>query len=358
MSPKMRSVWKWIGRVLLVFFSTVVVLAAALLAAVWILVKGPSPTIRRLFVNTVKETSAGGFLADIFLTEQEVQALRNEEQTIDEVTIDYSGISLPTRPDPITGTTQTLDPGTSSAVTSQGEATTEPVVVPPEDDGLELIDISGPTYNGKLLIVKDPTRVFVGIPDAYGSHAKGLTVEEMIDKYGAVAGINAGGFYDPNGQGTGGIPDGVVIFEGKLVWGDMDKKYNFAGISDTGILYASKMTPREALKLGVRYACSFGPTLVANGKIVTTNDSSLNPRTAIGQRADGAILLLVINGRSVSALGATYLDLASIMVDYGAINATNLDGGSSSIMIYKGEYVTNSAYVFGIRTVPTAFLVR
>jgi exopolysaccharide biosynthesis protein len=87
------------------------------------------------------------------------------------------------------------------------------------------------------------------------------------------------------------------------------------------------------------------------------NVSGVNPRTAIGQRSDGAILMLVIDGRQVISLGATMEDLVDIMMEYGAVNACNLDGGSSSLMWFEGEYVNNCASVIGIRPVPTTFLV-
>ena len=85
--------------------------------------------------------------------------------------------------------------------------------------------------------------------------------------------------------------------------------------------------------------------------------SGVNPRTAIGQRSDGAVLLLVIDGRQVISMGATYLDLAEIMLRYGAVNACNLDGGSSSLMWFKGDYINNCASVIGIRPVPDTFIV-
>ena len=85
--------------------------------------------------------------------------------------------------------------------------------------------------------------------------------------------------------------------------------------------------------------------------------SGVNPRTAIGQRSDGAILMLVIDGRQVISLGATMEDLVDIMLEYGAVNACNLDGGSSSLMWFEGNYVNNCASVIGIRPVPTTFLV-
>jgi exopolysaccharide biosynthesis protein len=183
----------------------------------------------------------------------------------------------------------------------------------------------------------------------------------MIEKYDCIAGTNAGGFYDPNGQGTGGIPDGIVIYEGELLWGDLSATYNLAGLDGNGILHVGNMTAQRALDLGIQYAASYGPALVINGKSAGGKyglGGGLNPRTAIGQRADGAILLLVVNGRSVESLGATLDDLAYIMLSYGAVNATNLDGGSSSLMIVDGEYLTTSAYLFGERVVATAILVK
>ncbi len=121
------------------------------------------------------------------------------------------------------------------------------------------------------------------------------------------------------------------------------------------------MTAQHALDIGVRYAASYGPALVVNGKSAGGSyalGGGLNPRTAIGQRADGAMMLLVINGRALDSLGATLDDLVDIFLEYGAVNATNLDGGSSSIMIMNDEYLTSSAYIFGERVVATAILVK
>lgn len=330
----------------------------------WILVNGPSPTARNLFVLSVKETSAGGFLANIFLSEEEIQSILSPSANIDipqdeqdltmivvppkqEDVLDDSGAALETQDTPATDAPVWTD-DTSNAVTD-------------EDTGIEIVDIKGSTYNGKLMIIADPSRVFVGVPDSYGEDSRGLTVAKMIEKYDCIAGTNAGGFHDPNGQGTGGIPDGIVIYEGELLWGNLDSSYNLAGLDENGILHVGSMTARHALDIGVKYAASYGPALVVNGKSAGGKyglGGGLNPRTAIGQRADGAILLLVINGRSVESLGATMDDLASIMLAHGAVNATNLDGGSSSLMIMDGEYLTTSAYLFGERVVATAILVK
>ena len=90
--------------------------------------------------------------------------------------------------------------------------------------------------------------------------------------------------------------------------------------------------------------------------------SGLNPRTAIGQRADGALLLLVTDGRGKSGhLGASASDLINVMMKYGAVNAANLDGGSSSCMYYDGDYLMTSVtfyYTNSSWKLPLAFVVK
>ena len=120
------------------------------------------------------------------------------------------------------------------------------------------------------------------------------------------------------------------------------------------------MTPTEAIEADIQWAVSFGPVLISNGvrSEETVLSSGVNPRTAIGQRADGAVLLLVIDGRQLDSLGATYADVADIMAEYGAVNAANLDGGSSTVMVYEGEVINVCAAVGGLRPIPTSFLVK
>ena len=211
------------------------------------------------------------------------------------------------------------------------------------------------------MIIEDPTRVFVGVPDAYGENEVGLSLRQMIDKYDAIGGVNGGGFYDPDGTQKGGIPKGSVIKDGKILWGDNDKKYSICGFDKDGILHVGSMTAREALNKGVIDSVSFGPALIINENPVNADyylGVSRNPRTAIGQRADGAILLLVIEGRSMSSFGATFDDLIEVFLKHGAVNATNLDGGYSSLMVYDGGDLTMNSYAYGERILPNCILVR
>ena len=120
------------------------------------------------------------------------------------------------------------------------------------------------------------------------------------------------------------------------------------------------MTGGQALEYGLVNAVTFGPPLIINyePQPITGTGGGLNPRTAIGQREDGAVLLLVIDGRQTTSLGATYADIISIMQEYGAMNAANLDGGHSTCMVYEGQIINNVVSLYGERAVPTAWVVK
>ncbi len=331
---------KKIGAVVLV---TLVMLLLLVYSVIGVVMCGPSEYAGKLLVTTLMETSAAKFVPRLYMSAEAVDAIIGKEEEATDLAVEKALIKLPEK--------STSLPDTSGDLPAKES-----------ESGIEIFDVKGATFYGKMMVIADPTRVYVGIPkDGFGEGKSGMTVHEMIQHYDAIAGTNAGGFYDPNGNGTGGIPDGIVIYEGKLLWGEKNSYYSLAGIDGDGLLHVGRMTAQAALDNGIQYAASYGPALIVNGTPQNEKRAlggGLNPRTAIGQREDGAILLLVVNGRSVDSLGATLDDLVEVFLEYDAVNATNLDGGSSSLMIYDGENVTHSAYVYGERVVATSILVK
>ena len=105
---------------------------------------------------------------------------------------------------------------------------------------------------------------------------------------------------------------------------------------------------------------SIGPFLVINGEPqdVSGIGGGLNPRTAVGQAEDGSILLLAIDGRMANSIGASFSDLQDIMLQYGAVNASTMDGGTSTQMYYDGEVINTPYSPLGPRSCPTAFLIK
>ena len=321
-----------IGRFFAFLGVTLLCVLLILLGVVWVLERGPSPTVTGMFTRSVRETSAIRWLSNIFLTDEELEQ--------------YKSISTENR--------ETESVNTSLIHVAEGSSST---------DAVQLIDIAEGTCKGKLLIVADPKQVILGTSDEFVKKP-GLQLTDMVAKYDGLAGINAGGFNDENGTGNGGVPQGLVITNGEIVYGDAGAVYHLIGLDQDGILHVGTMSGKDALANGIQWAVSFvthdglASSLIINGEVQQWNlGGGVNPRTAIGQRQDGALLLLVLDGRSINTLGATMQEVVNIMLEYGAVNAGNLDGGSSSVMVYDGEIINHCASVTGPRRIPTGFIV-
>ena len=349
-----RNAW----RVTLSVLTVVALVLIGALCAGFAAFKGPSQTVGDLLTVSMQETSALKFIPHIYYSNAEVDAImeRNSVSAGDSET-DTSLIVIE-KPTPT--------PSPEEIAAAQVEVTPSPTP-PPEnlltsEDGIEVFSVVGGTYQGYMMVVKDPARVTVGTCRDKFDGSRGLQLKDIAKRYDAIGAINGGGFEDSGGVGNGGTPVGLVVSEGKLKHTGKDKKYNITvGFDQNNIMVLAKnMTAEDAKAKGIRDAITFGPALIVNGEpaAIKGESSGLNPRTAIGQRKDGAVLMLVIDGRQASSLGATYSDLIAIMLEYGAVNAINMDGGSSSLMYYRGEYLNSGVVLTGSRKMPTAFIVR
>jgi len=334
----------YIGRFFVWLLCTLLVLIAGLYVLLMYVNKGPSPYVRDLFVSSVMESSAGGIMAQLYLSDEEISNIMANNQTAE-----------------VTEVTDTTLINIVANNTSDEEIIIDKNAINDEDgDGIEIVDVHGPTYKGKMMIVLDPSRVFVGVTDTFSMDGGGTTLSNLVIKYDCVGGINGGKYEDEVGLGHGGMPEGIVISEGQLLMGDPDTVYGVYGFTYDNVLVVGNMTAAQAVSMGIRDAVTFGPALIVNGKAAGYSGygSGLNPRTAIGQRADGAVLLLSIEGRQANSVGASYADLIDVMQDFGAVNAANLDGGMSSSMIYNGEEIVTNCQIRTPRRIPTAFLVK
>ena len=184
---------------------------------------------------------------------------------------------------------------------------------------------------------------------------RGYSVAEHAENSGAVLAINGGGFEDPGGAGKGAMPIGNVVANGELLWGGYSST---VGMDGSGQLHVGEFYGGQCVEMGLQWAVAYGPTLVENGEIRPGLDALyVEPRTAVGQRADGAVIFVVLQGRQPAVLGVSRQQLAEIMVEYGAVNAGNLDGGASSDMYFNGEYVNVCNTSGGPRGIPTAVVV-
>ncbi len=105
----------------------------------------------------------------------------------------------------------------------------------------------------------------------------------------------------------------------------------------------------------VNHIISGGPYLVKNKEIFVdmtaqklASIGGRNPRTAIGYTSENHLIMLTADGREGASIGLTLMELASLMKEFGCVNAMNLDGGGSTVMYIKGQIVNKPAEQGGI----------
>lgn len=354
-----------IGKALAFVLTFVIILVLTLFLMMKIFCNS-SAASRNTFITTVLETGQMKFLASLCLSDEEIAEVveANSMKTITEKEVNEGMITVPLI---------NIETGADS---SQGVSQTI-------SKEIEIIEIPGLTYKATMMIVPDPSRVSLAHICKGNDEwpEEGITLEEMVNRSGAIGAIN-GGLYDSTNN-TGGKPYGVAVSNGEIL---RNRPSEFPGLVLVGltesnilqIVELDGMTAAESeamiKEMQIRDAVCFQEAasvdnnhfvqLIINGKEreITGSGSGLNPRTAIGQRADGALLLLVTDGRGSNGhAGAAAADLIEIMLRYGAVNAANLDGGSSTCMYYNGEYLQNSVTFYYSQSswkLPCAFVIK
>lgn len=214
------------------------------------------------------------------------------------------------------------------------------------------------TYRGKVMLIDDPSRVYLGTTPY--KHVEGLRIKAMMEHHGAIAGINASGFNDPGDQGHGGDVIGLTCSQGEF-WGTAVDYYGSVLITENDRLVVGNVSDWQ--NYAIREGIQFGPVLIADGiaQFDHSGGYGIHPRTAIGQREDGVIVFLIIDGRQLSwSIGCTVSEMIGVLEKYGVVNAACCDGGSSSVMAYRGEVITKNSSKnpdYG-RRLPNAWLVR
>ncbi|SHI80596.1 phosphodiester glycosidase family protein [Desulfosporosinus lacus] len=286
----------------------------------------PFRMLRELWVTSAMTTLNHQYLATYLFSEAEIQKIMDNNKVADLGNSDPSNIETP---------------GTDN------------------NTGIELIDISQKGFKGYLLKITDPGRVKVAATSHLGK--MGAKAEDIAKENGAIAVINGGAFEDPEGKGNGGQPLGILISDGHILHKDPVSSFNIIGLNRDDVLVLGHYTLNQIKQMDIRDAVTFSPFLVVDGKpSITHGDGGwgIAPRTAIGQTKEGNILMLVIDGRQIGSLGATLKDVQDIMLENGAYNVANLDGGSSTVLYYNGKIVNHPSSQYGERHAPSFFIVK
>ena len=321
------AVGRFFRRFFLVLLTVIVLLAADLILVLNLVFNGPSQTARNQLTMALIEASATKWVPALFIGEGTVAEIRADVDTgLEDDMTDTSAVVI----------------NRANQAGNGGEWADYP-------DGIRIEDVHGKTYNAKVMLVRDPAQVYLGISNHSGftTSVPGKRLTAALEEEGALAGVNGGAFNDDGTAGAyvGSLPAGLVYSEGECVWtsGRPSETSGFAGFKKDNILVVStdNLSKAQAEELNIRDGCCFGPVLILNGEInmeAYNKTSGLNPRTAIGQRADGTVIFVCIDGRQPSSMGGEYKDAVDILVEYGAVNACNMDGGSSTVMLYRDTY--------------------
>lgn len=333
-----------------------VIIAALILVILFLisflfLLYGPYKNFRNWLITTAMTTMNHQYLATIFY----------DEKTIDEVLkqnyVQETGES--------TDSTQIIFNSYKSTTMYLNKYEKEILTKDKGNDIYKKIDITGDGLRGYLIAIYDPSKVKIATSKYMGT--KGQMLTTIAKNNNAKVAMNASGFIDPNYNSNGGIPHGVVIQDGKILSNEVRVGISggIIGFNKENKLILGKMSAEEAVNKGIRDAIDFGPYLIVNGKpsfIKGNGGWGTAPRSAIAQRQDGIVLFLVMDGRDYAhgISGADMSDLTEILLNYGAYNAANLDGGTSSGLVINNELINKPVNGSGqnqTRAIPNAWIV-
>ncbi len=296
----------------------------------FVMMYGPWSGVRNFYVTTAMKTKDHQYLAKIFYSDKTIEKIVNsnyfieikEEVKLDDVVIDTS-------------------PKASYKTKEDEEILTRT----PGNEDYKIIELKVGISKGYLVAIYDPTKVSLIRAKSFNIGRYGEQVTAMCNRYNASVCINGGGFEDPTGVGSD-IPLGYVIDDGAIAWpssGWDTRTGNLIGFNSEGkLLLLSDSTGEAALEAGMVDGLEFGPFLIVNGKPleIVGDPWGKSPRVAIGQRKDGVVLFLVIDGENYID-GASLQDVIDVLTRYGAYNAANLDGGHSSSLSVEGYLYNN-----------------
>ena len=249
-----------------------------------------------------------------------------------------------------------LDDAGTSIETKQGDQ----VLAIDAEYGILLVRVTGEGYRGVLAVCRYPE--LLRLEMAADPGAEGELAGNIASDHGGILAMNANGFLDPNGGGDGSQLAGWCMSNGEGYGTHFaGEAYQRIELSENGL--DCRIVPAsDPVGEGTYSAAEFMPALIRDGKKLENQDwTGEQPRACFGA-GDQGIYMLVIEGRypDKGIRGTSVNTCADILLAYGCRNAINMDGGSSAILWYDGEYITQSSSVTlryaGGRPLPNAWV--
>ena len=334
-------------------FSIFLIVVDILVLICFFLAYGPISYFRDLYVTTAMTTMTHKYFAYVLYSEETVKKVLDNNKIVEpEENTDSSAINF-----------------NPKFETDDYESIYEEQILKKDkgNDVYKLLDISGDGWKGYMVVIYDPSDIKLVFASNYGRGGKYIST--MAEDNDALVAMNASGVKSSVGRNP---ITGTAILNGKVY--DTGRKINkgggLIGFTKNNVLMLTKKSAKEAIKDGMDRAVEFGPFLIVNGKPATFKGNGgwgIANRTAIGQRQDGIVLFVVIDGRQRGSMGISMVDLVKLFQKYKAYNAANLDGGGSSALYARtdinkkssGKLINNPVgYGYsGERNLPNAWMV-
>lgn len=308
------------------------------LTCLFVLYYGPFENSKKIFVGTALNSMHYQWLATSFLSDSQIEKITGSKS------------------------------GEQTAKISNEIDTSSVQIKRLNDEGIEKMEFYGNNYYGYALVINDPTRVKVGYSSSLNdANPVGEETSVIAENNDAIAAINGGAFTDAKDtakwSANGGSPSGVIITDGKVIYDDLaGGASKVTAIDKNGYLFGGSYTTQELIDRGVSEAVSFNASPIVSGgeKLPIKDEAGMGvmSKTLIGQKADGEIVLVVLDSRNNNKIAATLEECQDVMIDLGCMVAIPLDGGKSTTMYYNGEVINNPTYVYGERPIPTAIIVK
>lgn len=309
------------------------IIVDVIVAICFFLTYGPISYFREFLITTAMTTQSHRYLAKIFYSQDTINEVLSKNTIMD-----FSSGS---------DATQIVIGGIEEG--NYASSYEKEILEHDEGQDYKLIEFEYNGYDCYLVAMYDPKRVSLAQSAYIGS--SGQYLRDIAKNNGAKAAINAGGFLDSDasgipGTGNGGLPAGVVIKDGKLIYGNGNYSTSIAGFNHDGVLMLTYSTANQAIANGMKDAIQFGPFLIVNGVSASISGNGgwgINPRTVLAQRKDGIVLFLVVDGNGANKYnwsgrgGVGMADLIVILERYGAYNAVNMDGGASTTLVIENQ---------------------
>ncbi|MDD2435272.1 MAG: phosphodiester glycosidase family protein [Bacilli bacterium] len=308
--------------------STIILIVLDVLALIgFFLTYGPISYFRNFLVTTAMNTTTHQYLAYIFYNDEMITDILSKNYFIEiDEDVNLDDIVIDTKPK------DNYDNKYDEQILERD----------PGNNDYKIIDIKIGRESGFVVAIYDPSKVKLIAKEQLGTKHGERTID-MCRRDGGIVCINGGSFKD-EGWGSG-IPTGILIKNKKILWDDGGVRQIIGFNTDNKLVLLDTNAEDAIQKHKIRDALSYGPNLIVNGKTIKIvgDPYGMAPRVAIGQRKDGIVLFVIMDGTYANVGGTSLQELTDILVKYGAHNAANLDGGTSTTLVVNNKIYNNLA---------------